>query len=108
MKRSFKSKSKSKKKDQIKVKKFQNSERKELKIKIPQIKPINPNQLNKNIPTEPKENNKEKVIKNEKEEKIEELFLGADNPPKYTFNLHKHLKENLKFKDKQCKNGLTK
>ena len=31
-----------------------------------------------------------------------------DQVSKYDFNLHKHLKENIKFRDKQCKDGLNK
>ena len=40
--------------------------------------------------------------------KLNELFKDADKASKYDFNLHKHLKENIKFKEKQCKDGLSK
>ena len=98
MKRNFKSKSKSKGKDKIKVKTSQNTDKKKptnISTSIP---------INLQIETP----NSQPEVKDEKKQEIEELFKGADNPPKYDFNLHKHLKENLKFKDKQCKNGLTK
>ena len=109
MNKNFKSKSKSKGKDIIKVKASQNTEKKKPNTQIPQIKALSLNQLqdsNRKI-TEPQKPPKTE-IKDEKNPKIEELFKGADNPQKYDFNLHKHLKENLKFKDKQCKDGLTK
>ena len=102
MKRNFKSKSRSKGKDKIKVKTYQNTEKKVPKIQ--QLKPVTNQNKNSNL----KEQTEPKKIKDEKLEKIENIFKGADNPPKYDFNLHKHLKENLKFKDKQCKDGLTK
>ena len=98
MKRNFKSKSKSKGKDKIKVKTSQNTDKKKptnISTSIP---------INLQLETQ----NSQPEVKDEKKQEIEELFKGADNPPKYDFNLHKHLKENLKFKDKQCKNGLTK
>ena len=98
MKRNFKSKSKSKGKDKIKVKTSQNTDKKK-PTNISTSIPIN---LQLETP------NSQPEVKDEKKQEIEELFKGADNPPKYDFNLHKHLKENLKFKDKQCKNGLTK
>ena len=43
-----------------------------------------------------------------KQQKLEKIFKEADSIPKYDFDLHKHLKENIKFKDKQCKDGLNK
>ncbi len=46
--------------------------------------------------------------KEEKDRKLEEIFANADKITKYDFNLHKHLKENIKFRDKQCKDSLTK
>ena len=98
MKRNFKSKSKSKGKDKIKVKTSQNTDKKKptnISTSIP---------INLQLETQ----NSQPEVKDEKKQEIEELFKGADNPPKYDFNLHKHLKENLKFKYKQCKNGLTK
>ena len=110
MKRTYKSKSKSKGKDKIKVKAYQNTEKKEAKAKpqIPQIKPVSINQL-QNIDKKPKSpENPPAGKKDEKTLKLEALFKGAENPQKYDFNLHKHLKENLKFKDKLCKDGLNK
>jgi hypothetical protein len=108
MKRSYKSKSKSKGKDRIKIKAYQNTDKKEPKAQIPQIKPVSINQL-QNLDKKLKEPENPPIEKkDEKAEKIEQIFKGAENPPKYEFNLHKHLKENLKFKDKLCNDGLTK
>ena len=109
MKKNFKSKSKSKGKEKIKVKTSQNTEKKETKPQtVAQIKPVSINQLQDSASKETQPKSPSTEIKDEKSQKIEELFKGADNPQKYDFNLHKHLKENLKFKDKQCKDGLTK
>ena len=109
MKKNFKSKSKSKGKEKIKVKTSQNTEKKETKPQtVAQIKPVSINQLQDSVSKETQPKNPSTEIKDENSQKIEELFKGADNPQKYDFNLHKHLKENLKFKDKQCKDGLTK
>ena len=109
MKKNFKSKSKSKGKEKIKVKTSQNTEKKETKPQtVAQIKPVSINQLQDSVSKETQPKKPSTEIKDEKSQKIEELFKGADNPQKYDFNLHKHLKENLKFKDKQCKDGLTK
>ena len=107
MKRTTKSKSKSKGKDRIKIKTLQNTDKKDAKTQNAQIKPVSINQI-KDSNIKNKSNPQTTEIKNPKLEKIEELFKGADNPPKYSFNLHKHLKENLKFKDKQCKDTLSK
>ena len=104
MKRNYKSKSKSKGKDTIKVKTSQNTDKKEPLTQIPQLKPVSVNHMH-DLNTK---NKFDIAPKDEKSLKIEEMFKGADNPPKYGFNLHKHLKENLKFRDKQCKDGLTK
>jgi len=52
--------------------------------------------------------NQEIEIVDENEKKINEILKDSDKTSKYDFNLHKHLKENLKLKDKQCKDGLTK
>ena len=107
MKRATKSKSKSRGKDRIKIKTLQNTDKKDKKPEIPQIKPVSINQIKDyNIKNHSGSSATEK--KDAKSQKIEELFKGADNPPKYTFNLHKHLKENLKFKDKECKDTLSK
>ena len=104
MRRNFKSKSKSKGKDKIKVKTYQNTEKKDKILQVPQLKPVSVNQLeNSNI-----KNKSDFPPKDQNFQEIENIFKGADNPPKYEFNLHKHLKENLKFKDKECKDGLTK
>ena len=109
MKKNFKSKSKSKGKEKIKVKTSQNTEKKETKPQtVAQIKPVSINQLQDSVSKETQPKKPSTEIKDENSQKIEELFKGADNPQKYDFNLHKHLKENLKFKDKQCKDGLTK
>ena len=109
MKKNFKSKSKSKGKEKIKVKTSQNTEKKETKPQtVAQIKPVSINQLQDSVSKETQPKKPSTEIKDEKSQKVEELFKGADNPQKYDFNLHKHLKENLKFKDKQCKDGLTK
>ena len=107
MKRTNKSKSKSKGKDRIKIKTLQNTDKKETKAPNPQIKPVSINQI-KDSDIKNKPNPSPTKIKDPKLKKIEELFKGADNPPKYSFNLHKHLKENLKFKDKECKDTLSK
>ena len=107
MKRTNKSKSKSKGKDRIKIKTLQNTDKKETKAPNPQIKPVSINQI-KDSDIKNKPNPSPTKIKDPKLQKIEELFKGADNPPKYSFNLHKHLKENLKFKDKECKDTLSK
>ena len=107
MKRSTKSKSKSKGKDRIKIKTLQNNDKKDTKGENPQLKPESINRL-KDSNTKNKSNPPPTEIKDAKLQKIEELFKGADNPPKYSFNLHKHLKENLKFKDKECKDPLSK
>ena len=108
MRRNLKSKSKSKGKDKIKVKTYQNTDKKDIKNQIPQIKPVSINKIQDSNTKKNIEQKASQDIKDENFEKIVELFKGADNPPKYDFNLHKHLKENLKFKDKQCKDGLTK
>ena len=42
------------------------------------------------------------------QKKLEKIFKESDKTSKYDFNLHKHLKENIKFRDKQCKDGLNK
>lgn len=42
-----------------------------------------------------------------KEQKNQRKFSQEQKTQKYDFNLHKHLKENLKFKDKLCKDPLT-
>ena len=107
MKRTNKSKSKSKGKDRIKIKTLQNTDKKDAKTQNPQLKPVSINQI-KDSSIKNKSNSLSTEIKDEKSQRIEELFKGADNPPKYSFNLHKHLKENLKFKDKQCKDTLSK
>lgn len=106
MKKRYASKSKSKGKDKIKVKTSQNTDKREQKNQIQTIKPVPVNQLQNtnNIV----QINPPKEIKDEKTKKTEELFIGAENPKKYDFNLHKNLKENLKFKDNLCKDPLTK
>jgi hypothetical protein len=102
MRRNFKPKSKSKGKEKIKVKTSKIIDKKEPLSELPKIRIVSPNHikdLNSNNDFPPEDENCKE---------IEEIFKGAENPPKYQFNLHKHLKENLKFKDKQCKDGLNK
>ena len=48
------------------------------------------------------------LISEENQKKLDAILTNAEKTSKYDFNLHKHLKENLKFRDKQCKDGLTK
>ena len=57
------------------------------------------------LPQSPIPHHSEKEIN---EQKLEKIFKEGDKINKYDFNLHKHLKENIKFRDKQCKDGLTK
>ena len=38
---------------------------------------------------------------------INSIFSGINNSKKYDFDLYKHLKENIKFKEKLCKDGLS-
>ena len=40
--------------------------------------------------------------------KINSIFNEIDKSKKYNFDLYKHLKENIKFKEKLCKDGLSK
>ena len=76
----------------------QNQKNLEEEMPLPEPKPIEPvqkfqeNQIN--------ENNNE-----EEEEKLPEIPLEEAN--KYEFNLYKHLKENLKNRDKLCTDGIT-
>ena len=76
----------------------QNQNKLEEEIPLPEPKPIEPvqkfqeNQIN--------EKNNE-----EEEEKMPEIPLEEAN--KYEFNLYKHLKENLKNRDKLCTDGIT-
>ena len=71
------------------------------KIPKPEPHPLSP------IP--PSEEKPKILTQNEiNQQKIENIFKEGDKVSKYDFNLHKHLKENLKFKDKQCKDGLNK
>ena len=60
------------------------------------------------IVPEKQEKNDLKQEDEEKQKKLEEIFNNAAEASKFDFNLHKHLKENLKLRDKQCKDGLTK
>ena len=68
------------------------SEEIDKKIPIPEPLPQPPIQ-----PSEDDDNQK----------KLEKIFQETDKINKYSFDLHKHLKENIKFKDKQCKDGLN-
>ena len=75
----------------------QNQNKLEEEMPLPEPKPIEPiqkvqeNQINE-------ENNEE-------EDKMPEIPLEEAN--KYEFNLYKHLKENLKNRDKLCTDGIT-
>ena len=40
--------------------------------------------------------------------KINSIFNEMNSSKKYTFDLYKHIKENIKFKEKLCKDGLSK
>ena len=75
---------------------FDNVEEIKKKIPIPESYPKSPSQISEINP--PKETN---------EQKLEKIFKEGDKVSKYDFDLHKHLKENIKFKDKQCKDGLS-
>ena len=75
---------------------FENVEEIKKKIPIPESYPKSPSQISEINP--PKETN---------EQKLEKIFKEGDKVSKYDFDLHKHLKENIKFKDKQCKDGLS-
>ena len=71
-------------------------------------KGINPNKLEEEMPLpEPKPIEAVQRIpeNNEEEEKMPEIPLEEAN--KYEFNLYKHLKENLKNRDKLCTDGIT-
>ena len=75
---------------------FENVEEIKKKIPIPESYPKSPSPISEINP--PKETN---------EQKLEKIFKEGDKVSKYDFDLHKHLKENIKFKDKQCKDGLS-
>ena len=102
------------KKHPIKKKSLQNSSEKpkkklnfasseEIDKKIPKPEPHPPS------PIPPSEEKPKILTQNEiNQQKLENIFKEGDKVSKYDFNLHKHLKENLKFKDKQCKDGLNK
>ena len=102
------------KKHPIKKKSLQNSSEKpkkklnfasseEIDKKIPKPEPHPPS------PIPPSEEKPKILTQNEiNQQKLENIFKEGDKVFKYDFNLHKHLKENLKFKDKQCKDGLNK
>ena len=75
---------------------FENVEEIKNKIPIPESYPKSPSPISEINP--PKETN---------EQKLEKIFNEGDKVSKYDFDLHKHLKENIKFKDKQCKDGLS-
>ena len=75
---------------------FENVEEIKNKIPIPESYPKSPSPISEINP--PKETN---------EQKLEKIFKEGDKVSKYDFDLHKHLKENIKFKDKQCKDGLS-
>ena len=100
MKKNTPKKSPNKKKEKSKDKPIITSEEIDTKIPIPEPEPAS-------LVPRPKEKNDSKE-KDENQKKLEEILKDADKTSKYDFNLHKHLKENIKFKDKQCKDGLSK
>ena len=75
---------------------FENVEEIKNKIPIPESYPKSPSPISEINP--PKETN---------EQRLEKIFKEGDKVSKYDFDLHKHLKENIKFRDKQCKDGLS-
>jgi hypothetical protein len=81
-----------------------------LKITEPKQEKLSEPQPKKEEPPKEEINsqNPEIEIVDENQKKLDEIFKDSDKTSKYDFNLHKHLKENLKLKDKQCKDGLTK
>ena len=80
---------------------FGYSEEAENKVPIPEPHPQSPSLPPNKIP--------QVLFQNDtNQQKLEKIFKDADKVLKYNFDLHKHLKENIKFKDKQCKDGLTK
>ena len=80
---------------------FGYSEEAENKVPIPEPHPQSPSLPPNKIP--------QVLFQNDtNQQKLEKIFKDADKVSKYNFDLHKHLKENIKFKDKQCKDGLTK
>ena len=101
MKKKSPKKSPDKKKDKMKPKQIFKSEEIDPKVPIPEPVPAS-------LVPRPKEKIESKDNKEENEKKLNEILANADKTTKYDFNLHKHLKENLKFRDKQCKDGLTK
>ena len=40
--------------------------------------------------------------------KLDSMFNGINNTKKYDFDLYRHLKENIRFKEKLCQDGLSK
>ena len=100
MKKNSPKKSSNKKNEKSKDKPIITSEEIDTKIPIPEPEPAS-------LVPRPKEKNDSKE-KDENQKKLEEILKDADKTSKYDFNLHKHLKENIKFKDKQCKDGLSK
>ena len=71
------------------------------KIPIPEPHPGSPSPISVTKSQNPPETDNLK-------QKFENIFKEGDKITKYDFDLYKHLKENIKFKDKQCKDGLTK
>ena len=100
MKKNTPKKSPNKKKEKSKDKPIITSEEIDTKVPIPEPEPAS-------LVPNPKEKNDSKE-KDENQKRLEEILKDADKTSKYDFNLHKHLKENIKFKDKQCKDGLSK
>ena len=81
---------------------FTSSDEIDRKIPKPEPHPQSP------IPPSSSEKPKQLTQNEINQQKLENIFKEGDKVSKYNFNLHKHLKENLKFKDKQCKDGLSK
>ena len=104
-----------KNKKKLTLKKAQSSEVIDPKLQIIETKQENLSQPQPEKVDPPKEeinsqnNQNQKIeIVDENQKKLEEIFKDSEKTSKYDFNLHKHLKENIKLKDKQCKDGLTK
>ena len=89
------------KKEKSKEKPIISSEEIDTKVPIPEPEPAS-------LIPRPKEKTESKSQSKDNNKKLEEILANADKTTKYDFNLHKHLKENIKFRDKQCKDGLTK
>ena len=91
--------------ENIQNKKFEEKKNEEPKENKEIIKEKKENKDNKEIKNkEIKEKKEKKIIENIEIEKLKENY----DPNLYGFNLYKHVKENLRNKDKLCKDKLTK